>query len=147
MILNTRHFGEIEIKENEIINFVDGIPGFEGIEKYIIINNPDKEVPFNWLQAVDEPSLAFVVINPFIFKQDYDFQIPKNTIEKLEIKSHQDVLVQSIVVVPEDINKMTANLKAPIIINVRNKKAKQILLDDEKYQIKHYVLDEIKKTG
>ncbi|SCY86854.1 flagellar assembly protein FliW [Alkaliphilus peptidifermentans] len=147
MIIETRHFGEIEVGLEEVIHFPDGIPAFEENKKYVIIENPDKDVPFHWLQSIEEPSLAFVIINPFLFMEDYDFQIPKSILEKLEIESPEIVSVHTIVVVPDDINKMTANLKAPIIINTKNKKGKQIVLDDTKYQTKHYIIDEIKKTG
>ncbi len=147
MLLNTRNFGEIEIAEDEIICFKDGIPGFEALKKYVVIENPDEDMPFQWLQSVEETDLAFVIINPFIFRKDYDFEVPQNVIDRLEITSQQDVLVYSIVVVPEDVSKMTANLKAPLIINNKNKQGKQLLLDIEEYQTKHYILEEMKKIG
>ena len=143
MLLNTRHFGEINIDESKILTFPDGIPGFEELTKYIILQNPDKDIPFHWLQSIEEGDLAFVIINPFIFKPDYDFEIPQNIIEKLEIEAPEDVTIFSIVIVPEDIKKMTANLQAPLIINTKNHKGKQIILDDEKHLRKHYILKEM----
>jgi len=147
MIIKTRNFGEIEIKEEEIIIFSDGIPGFENLKQYIIIENPDKDVPFNWLQCVEDMELAFVIINPFTFKEDYEFNIPQNAIDKLHIKSHDDINIYSIVIIPEDISKMTANLAAPIVINHVNKKGKQILLQDSGYSKKHLILDEIRNSA
>lgn len=146
MILKTKHFGEIEIKEGDIISFADGIPGFEKLFKYVIIENPDEDIPFKWLQCVDDPSLAFVIINPFVFKKDYEFDMPQNAIEKLHIKSHEDINIYTIVVIPEDINKMTANLAAPIVINVVNRKGKQVFLEDDRYHKRHLILEEIKKS-
>jgi len=147
MILNTRHFGEIEIEEQDIITFKDGIPGFEDLRRYVVIQNPDAEVPFNWLQSVEEQELAFVIVNPFIFKKDYDFQLSKSVVEKLKIEEPNDVTVYSIVVVPEDITRMTANLMAPVIINNRTKLGKQVVLDNSTYHTKHYILEEIKNAG
>lgn len=147
MIIKTKHFGEIEISEEDIINFYDGIPGFEGIEKYIIIENPNKDIPFTWLQCVDNPDLAFVIINPFIFKENYEFNLPQSAIEKLHIKSHEDISIYSIVTIPEDISKMSANLAAPIVINYVNKRGKQILLQDSGYSSKHLILDEIRNSA
>ncbi|AKL93772.1 flagellar assembly factor FliW [Clostridium aceticum] len=144
MLLNTKHFGEIEIDENKILDFFDGIPGFENLTKFFIIQNPEEGVPFQWLQSVEDTDLAFVIVNPFIFRPDYDFEIPKNIVEKLEIQSREEVQVFTIVIVPEDIKKITANLRAPIIINTKNNKAKQIVVDDENYQTKHYILEEMK---
>lgn len=147
MLLQTRYFGEIEINEEDIINFPDGIPAFEDIKKFVIVENPEKGVPFHWLQGVDEGSLAFVIINPFLLKDDYDIELPKNAIEKLEIQSLEEVALYTIVVVPEDISKMTANLRAPIVINSRTKKGKQVLLEDDRYQAKHYIAEELKNRG
>ncbi len=146
MIITTKHFGEIEIDEKNIITFSDGIPGFDNLKRYIIIQNPEKDVPFNWLQSIDNTDLAFVIINPFIFKNDYEFDMPESTIKRLSIKSHEDINIYSIVTIPEDINKMTANLAAPIIINVLNKLGKQILLQDSEYSRKYLILEEIKNS-
>lgn len=147
MKLNTKHFGQIEVDENSIITFPDGLLAFEDQKRFVIINNPDEEIPFKWLQSIDNPDLAFVIINPFLFKKDYEFDIPQNIIEKLEIKEEKDVLVYSIVVVPEDITKMTANLAGPIIINSKNRLGKQIILEDKRYTTKHLILEEIQKSG
>ena len=147
MKLNTKHFGEIDIDDKKIINFIDGIPGFDDQKKFIIIDNPDDTVPFKWLQSIDEPELAFVIINPFVFKDDYEFDLPKHILEKLKIREEKDVLVYSIVVIPEDITKMTANLAGPIIINSREMLGKQIILDDNRYKTKHYILENAEAKG
>ncbi|MFW5649235.1 MAG: flagellar assembly protein FliW [Candidatus Alkaliphilus sp. MAG34] len=147
MILKTKHFGEIEVKEGDIINFVDGIPGFEKLLRYVIVENPDKDIPFKWLQCVDDSDLAFVIVDPFVFKKDYEFDIPQNVIKKLHIESHKEINIYTIVVVPEDIEKMTANLAAPILINVANKKGKQVFLEDDRYHRRHLILEEIKKSA
>ncbi|KPU26430.1 flagellar assembly protein FliW [Caloranaerobacter sp. TR13] len=147
MILNTKHFGQIEIDENSIITFPDGLLAFEEQKRFVIINNPDEEIPFKWLQSIDNSDLAFVIINPFLFKKDYEFDIPQSVIDKLKIKEEKDVLVYSIVVVPEDITKMTANLVGPIIINLKNRLGKQIILEDKRYTTKHLILEELSKPG
>lgn len=147
MKLTTRHFGEIEINENEIIDFPDGLLGFEDIKKYIIISNPDPQIPFEWLQSIDEPNLTFVITSPFLFKSDYEFDIPKNVVEKLEIEKTEDVMVYSIAVVPDNIKDMTINLRGPVIINMKKRRAKQIVLDNEEYSLKYKIFEDIKKTG
>ncbi len=147
MKLNTRHFGEIEINENEIIYFPYGLLAFENVKKYILINNPDPSIPFQWLQSVDEPELAFVVTNPFLFVQDYEFDIPEKVINKLEIEKQEDIMIYSIAVVPEDIKDITINLRGPIILNVLIKRGMQIVLDNDEYSLKHKIFEDIKKTG
>lgn len=145
MILNTRHFGKIELKEEGFLQFEDGIPGFEQINKYIIIESAEENSPFKWLQSVDEPQLAFAIVNPFAFMKDYDFVLSDETIDKLDISDERDVAVYAIVVVPEDLKKISMNLKAPIIANMKNRKAAQIILDSDKYTVRHYILDEIRR--
>ncbi|WP_352418285.1 flagellar assembly protein FliW [Proteiniborus sp.] len=147
MILSTKNFGEIEIDSKKIINFIDGIPGFDDQKEFIIIDNPDDEVPFKWLQSINEPELAFVIINPFLFKPDYVFDIPEQALEKLKIKEEKDVAVYSIVNIPDDITKMTANLIGPVIINTKEMLGKQIVLDDSRYTTKHFILKEAKAKG
>lgn len=147
MKLYASSFGEIEIDEENILTFPEGIPGFEDSKRYIIINNPDEENPFDWLQSVDNGDLAFVVINPFFVKPDYDIVIPESALEKLKIKDVSDVALYSIVVVPEKIEDMTVNLTGPIVINVREKLGKQIILDDHRYTTKHYIFKTEESRG
>jgi len=143
MILQTRYFGELDIKESEIIDFSRGLPGFNTLKRYILIDNEDENSPFKWLQSIDDQMLAFVLINPFAVKKDYEIKLDDETLGELGISDEKDVEVYSIVVVPEDMNKMTMNLQAPIIINTRNKRGKQLILDTDRYGVRHYVLEEL----
>lgn len=147
MKLNTRHFGEIEINEDNIINFEEGVLGFESVKEFVIIDNPDAENPFKWLQSVDEPSLAFVIINPFLFINNYEFDIPNKVTKELELDNHEDVIVYSIAVVTEDIKNMTLNLKAPIIINAKNNRSRQIILQKDEYPLKYKIFQKQQSIG
>lgn len=139
MKVKTRDFGEIDVPEERIIYFQEGIPGFEEEKEFIIIFNEDEDNPFNYLQSVKNPSLSFIIINPFEIFKDYDIVIPQIAIDKLKIEKPEDVMVYSIVVIPEDISKMTANLLGPIIINHKERLGKQVILDDSRYSTKHYI--------
>lgn len=145
MKLNTKHFGEIDIDEKGIIEFDEGILGFETAKKYVLLGTEDKESPFGWLQSVDMPELAFAIVNPFAIKEDYDIEIKDEVMNKLGIKKAEEMLVYSIVVVPEDMTKMSMNLKAPVIINTSNKKGAQVVLDTDTYAVRHYILDELNR--
>lgn len=147
MKLSTKHFGEIEVSRDKIITFSQGLIAFEEKKQFLIINNEEENLPFVWLQSVDDPNLTFVIMNPFIFKKDYDFKLSQEIVEELDIKEEKDVAVFSIVVVPADINKMTANLLAPLVINERNKKGKQVVLNDKRYTTKHLIKEELKKNN
>lgn len=142
MKLSTKNFGEIEIQEQDIINFPEGILGFEEEKQFVIINNEDEYNPFHWLQSVQNPELAFVIINPFFVFPNYDIILPKSAQDKLKIEDEKDVAIYSIVVVPEDMEKMTTNLSGPIVINAEKKLGKQVILDDDRYTTKHYVFQQ-----
>jgi len=145
MKVKTKIFGEVEIKPERIINFPQGLVAFEEMKQYFIIGNEDNQLPLCWLQSVDKPDLVFVLMDPFIFNRDYDFELSAENEQELEIRGPEDVAVFSIVVVPEDIKKMSANLLAPVIINTRTKKGKQIILQDKRYSTRHFILDEMQK--
>lgn len=142
MKFNTTNFGEIEIDEQKILDFPEGLLGFQEEKKFIIINNEDTENPFQWLQSLNNPDLAFVIINPFIVYPDYDIRISKTVRNRLEIEDEKDVAIYAIVVVPEEMEKMTANLLGPIVININKKLGKQIILDDNRYSTKHYIFSQ-----
>ena len=142
MKLITKNFGEIEIDEEKIIHFPEGILGFEEEKEFVVINDEDEESPFGWLQAIENPELTFVIINPFFVYPNYDITIPETAQKKLEIQDKKDLIIYSIVVVPKDIEKMTANLIGPIIINTKEMIGKQVILDDDRYSTKHYIFQQ-----
>ena len=145
MLLQTKHFGGIEIAENSIIRFDSGLPGFELLKEFILIDSGDEASPFKWLQCINEPQMAFAIANPFLIVKDYDFVLGDEASVRLKIKKIEDVAVYVIVVVPEDYEKISMNLKAPLIINIKNNKGEQIILDTDKYTVRHYILDELRR--
>ena len=147
MLLQTKHFGEIEIDEKSILRFDSGLPGFELLKEFILIGSEDETSPFKWLQCVNEPQMAFAIANPFLIVKDYDFILSDEAAIRLEIKKNEDIAVYVIVVVPEDFEKISMNLKAPLIINIKNRKGEQIILDTDKYTVRHYILDELRRQG
>lgn len=144
MKLNTKNFGELDIQEEKIITFEKGIPGFNELKKYIIINDEEESSPFCWLQSVEEPQLAFVLVNPFIVYPDYNPSLPEGEIEQLGEAGPEDYSILSIVKVPEEVEKMTANLMAPIVINLKTKKAKQIITNGDNALVRFYIFDQLK---
>jgi flagellar assembly factor FliW len=147
MIIETTHFGQIEINEENILDFEEGILGFEDIRRFGIINSEDPESPFSWIQAIEKPELAFALVDPFAIKKDYDFELKDENANFLRIEDPSQVAVFAIVVIPEDTKKISMNLKAPIIVNTNNKKAAQIILNSDKYTVRHFILDELQQQG
>lgn len=141
MELTTKHFGVIEIDESAIVNFNDGLPGFEKLKRFAVLDKVDNEVPFNWLQSIDDTDIAFVIIDPFFVMKEYEIDVDDEEVDDLEISDLKDVLVYAIVVVPKEVKEMTVNLKAPIIINVNNKRGKQVVLHKSDYDVRYKIYD------
>lgn len=146
MEIKTRNFGKLEIDDSKIINFSEGIPGFDELKKYVmVLDNEDS--PFYWLQSIDEPEIAFVMIDVFKYMPVYNPVIEKEVIENLGEYNSEEILIYNIAVIPEDINKMSVNLKAPVVINTRTGKGIQAILNNEDYPIKHYLYEYIQKEN
>jgi flagellar assembly factor FliW len=125
MQVNTKAYGTIEVDERQRIYFPFGILGFENLKNYVLLDA--KQQPFYWLQSSDVSEIAFVLINPFIFRPDYEIDIPDEELNEIGIESYEDVLVFAIVTIPEDQRKMTANLQGPIIINKKQRIGRQAI--------------------
>ncbi|MGM0370401.1 MAG: flagellar assembly protein FliW [Bacillota bacterium] len=139
MKVETTRFGKIEVKEEEIIEFVVGPYGFEDQTEFVLW--AEEESPFFWLQSINDPDLSFVVSEPWPFYEDYEFDIGDQLKNQLKIINQEDVLVVNIVVVPTDPQNMTMNLKSPIIINKNQKIAKQIILETEDYPVRYQLFN------
>ena len=144
MEIMTRDFGKIEIDENDIINFPQGIPGFVEEKDYVLLPLGE-ESPFLVLQAVNNANLAFITLEPGNFIQGYEFEISDNVVEKLKIEDNKEVMVLAIATVKDDLQDMTVNLAAPVVINVKERLGKQIILNNEDYPVKYQLFKEEKK--
>ena len=137
MILNTVKFGQIEVNENKVFEFVLPIIGFNDLSKYVIIE-PEKDTLFKWLQSVEEPALAFPIISVATLDYDYSVDLTDNVVNDLEITNPESLLVMNITSIPQDNPKgTTINLLAPLIFNLENQKAGQIILSGSGYDISH----------
>ena len=137
MKFNTVRFGEIDIDENRIFEFVLPIIGFDTLKKFIILE-PGKETLFKWLQSVDDPTLAFPIISVSMLNIDYSIDLPDNVVDMLEVTSVESLLVMNITSIPQDNPKgTTINLLAPLIFNVDTQKAGQIVLSGSGYDISY----------
>ncbi|HHY05986.1 MAG TPA: flagellar assembly protein FliW [Clostridia bacterium] len=146
MIIETKHFGTLEVAEDKVITFPQGLFAFEDKKRYILLENEEPESPLWWLQSLDDPNLAFVLLNPFLFKPDYELELSAEDVEELGLEKPQEAAVFCLAVIPQDVKKMTANLLAPLVINAQLKKGKQIVLYHKNYTTKHLVLEEMQKA-
>lgn len=143
MIINTRCFGEINIGEEKIIRFENGIFGFEEFKTYTILYNNDKDTEGHifWLQSVEEPTLALPMINPLMVDRDYDPCVTDDSIKEVGELTEENVAMFVIITVPSDLTKMTANLKAPIIINSDNQRGAQVVAQNPEYPVKFNIYE------
>ncbi len=144
MKLNTVRFGEIEIEEDRIFNFAMPIIGFDMLHKFIILD-PNKETLFKWLQSVEDSTLAFPIISVSALDLDYTIDLPDNVVEVLNITNVESLLVMNITSIPQDNPKgTTINLLAPLIFNLDNQTAAQVVLSGSGYDISYPMFKENK---
>ncbi len=146
MLIESKHFGNITIDEDKILTFKEGLIGLPDKKKFALIYESEEEQPlFSWLQSLDDKSFALPVINPFMVFPEYNPVVDDALLEKLGELYEEDLLVFTVVVVPEDMKKMTVNLKGPIIVNAKTKKSMQIMVQNEDYTVRHSLYERIQK--
>ena len=147
MKLETPRFGNLDIEEKEIIDFPDGLYGFEKETRFTFLPfNPNVESPMEWMQSIKSPHLAFVITDPYLYVPDYKLKLLKEDKEKVGLDSNEPFLTRSIVTIPENYTEMTANLIAPLVINSVKKIGKQFVLTGMEYDTRHYLLPEEMRT-
>ena len=144
MKINTSRFGEVEVNDSDLIQMTEGLIGFPELNQFILLDH-DTDSPFKWLQSVDDPEMAFVVISPLLFRPDYLVEVVEEEVANLQLTNADHAVISVIVTIPIDPKKMSANLKAPLIFNLNNKMGKQIILKDAQYQTKHFIMEEMKR--
>lgn len=152
MVAETKFFGTIDIEEEKIIEFPMGIIGFENLKKFALIYDSEREErsKISWLQSMEEPLMVLPVINPIDIIEEYTPIIEDELTKSIGDPADADILIFVTMSIPSDLTKMTANLKAPIIINTVNRKAMQVIAENQDYIIKYNVYDAIerlKKAG
>jgi flagellar assembly factor FliW len=134
MIIETSRFGQVEVNDENLLTFPGGILGFESILQYCLVRHAP-ESPFYWLQAIGNPALAFIVVNPFDFILDYNITISGVDTAHLRLASPEEVRVLSIVTIAD--GEITTDLVGPIVVNHRLRLARQIVLSDACYETRH----------
>lgn len=142
--VSTVRFGAMEVSEEDVIELPRGLIGFPELKKFVLLDH-DKDSPFKWFQSLDDGAIAFVIINPLLFKPDYFVEVTEAEVGDLDLKDEKDAVVSVIITIPSDPNNMTANLKAPLIFNLNNRLGKQIILNSQEFTTRHNVMEEMKK--
>lgn len=140
MKLETANFGEIEYSAEDVISFASGIYGFEGETEFLYVESDDKEFQFNWLQSIKSPTLTFIVTVPFMFVENYKFDLDDQMIEQMEINKTDEMTILSIVNIHKEVKNTTINIKAPLIVNIGTRQGKQVILKED-YPYKYYIFN------
>lgn len=141
----TKLFGEIGIDGQKLIQFPEGIIGFEQLKRFLLIHDTEKaDSRIIWLQSIDEPAFALPVIDPLFIKEDYNPVIEDELLNKIGEIKEDELFVLVILKVPSDITQMTVNLKAPVVINPNTRMGCQILAENEEYMIRYPIYDILK---
>ena len=143
MYIKTRVFGDIEIEDTKIITFDQGIVGFPEMQKFAIVHDEEKGVNagIRYLQSVDEPEFAMPVMDPLVVMPGYNPEVEDELLKPLGNIHADNLLVLVTVSVPKEIEKISVNLQAPIIINAEEKKGVQVILELGDYKIKYPIYD------
>ena len=144
MKIQTKAFGLIDLDERQRVTFPTGLFGFEAIKDYVLIDA--ERQPFFWLQSVEAEHIAFILINPFLFRSDYELDIDDDLVKEIGIKNPDEALIFSIVTIPPT-GPMTANLQGPLIINRETRIGKQGILTDPRWKTKHDIMQELNQEG
>lgn len=140
MEVRTKALGTVSIVDKQIIELEQGFYGFSEYHKFALIDAPQK--PFIWVQSLDKSDLAFLAIDPFLFRPDYEIDIDDSLLSPLKIESPSDVLVFALITLPSDGSPITANLQGPLIVNRKNNRGIQAILADPRWQTKHDLVAE-----
>ena len=143
MKVDTSRFGTLDIPDNEIVQFPDGLYGFEKETEFTLLPfNPNVESPMEWMQSLKSSHLAFVITDPYMYLQDYKPKLSEEDKKLVQLEDQELFLTRTIVTIPENYLEMTVNLIAPLIINKDKGVAKQFVLTSMDYDTRHYLLPE-----
>jgi len=134
MLIQTSRFGPIAVDDSKIMTFKDGLLGFPDHQRFALIQTSPDPV-FFWMQAVDDPTLAFVVCDPLTFVPDYQVPIRQDDVKALELRDLRDC--QVLVIVNKVNGDLTGNLLGPIVVGAHSLCAKQLVLSDKRYGTRH----------
>lgn len=135
VIIQTSRFGQVAIQESDVLTFPEGLLGFADLRKFVLLDDPSDEI-FAWLQSCEASPIAFPVLDPEMFLENYKVNLTKADMESLRMQAGQSPKNFCIITIPDDPTQMTANLKAPVIVNVQEKLARQCVLQDNHLAIR-----------
>lgn len=142
MVIQTSRFGQVKLENEDILTFPEGLLGFQDLKKFVLLDDPNDDI-FAWLQSCDSPAIAFPVLEPELFAENYKINLNRTDMDVLGLQTTQRARAFCIVTIPDDPTQMTANVKAPVVVNVENKKARQCVLQDNNLAIREPIFTKL----
>ena len=142
MRIKSNRFGQLEVPDDKLIRMERPILGFENLSQFCLVEIDDLG-PFLWLQAVDDPHVAFLLVNPVVFFPDYSITINPNEIAELKVDDVTNVETYVIVTIDSESSRIYANLQGPILINNTNRLAKQLVLVNSDYSVDEVISSDL----
>jgi flagellar assembly factor FliW len=142
---HSQKLGWIRFRPDQVIEFVEGLLGFPELRRYVLIDH--RKGVFMWLQSLEDPSIAFLVVDPWVFFPHYSPEVPDEDVEALGLEEPYNFSLFCLVTVPADPRKMTVNLKGPVVVNLNNRRAKQVVVSNPEYPIRQPVFPEGGEEG
>lgn len=147
MEINAKYFGHVSYEENEKIHIINGLIGFESYTEYLPIPFHEDNDSLISLQSLEDETLSFILMNPFGIRSDYAPSPSENDLKELDVECTEDLSYYVICVMRDTVAESTVNLKAPLVVNARNRHAKQVILDQTEYTFRHALGDMIKEES
>lgn len=144
VIIETSRFGRVEFQREDVLTFSEGLLGFSDLRNFVLLDDPSDEI-FAWLQSCEVGAIAFPVLEPELFAENYKVNLTKGDLESLKLPSADKARFFTIVTIPEDPTQMTANLKAPIILNVVDRVGRQCVLQDNHLAIREPIFAKLQQ--
>lgn len=145
MEVKTKANGIIDVDEKQLVTFPEGLLGFEKYTKFALIDSEYE--PFIWLQSTEESNLAFLMIDPFLICSDYEADIDDSALRNIGVDSAEDIIIMTLVTIPKDGSAITANFLGPVVINKKNRKCLQVILNDSRWTTKFDIVKALKQKG
>ena len=136
MLVQSTRFGELEVAEEQIMDFPEGLLGFPDEKKFALMEYKP-ESPFYILQSMADPDLTFLMINPFAFFNDYDFHMDDALMAEIGVTADNPPTVFNIATVRDKIENMTVNLAGPVLVNMRDRKAAQWVIEKTQFPTRY----------
>ena len=139
MLIRTLNFGEIEVPEERILRFKEGLPGFAQIQQFTLLEFEDLK-PFVYLQAIGEPPIALLLVDPRLVDPGYQYKLGPSDLDDVGIVDASEASVYVVATIPANPENATVNLMAPIVVNEKGRRGKQVIMLDSPYSVRHPML-------